>query len=59
MFKIVITNEKKQSLFCLTANVENNYSFNKFDIKNDEFKVKCLIEGAEPLYINLIGKCCA
>ena len=47
MFKIVITNEKKQSLFCLTANVENNYSFNKFDIKNDEFKIKCSIENVD------------
>ena len=43
----MIKNEKKQSLFCLTADVENNYSFNKLDIKNDEFEVKCLIENVD------------
>ena len=43
----MITNEKKQSLFCLIADVENNYSLNKLDIKNDEFKVKCLIENVD------------
>jgi hypothetical protein len=43
----VITIDKKQSLFCLSADVENNYSLNKIDIKNDEFKVKCLIENLD------------
>ena len=43
----MIKNEKKQSLFCLTADVENSYFFNKLDIINDKFKVKCLIENVD------------